>query len=97
VLAGPVGCKSTGLVRAGGSGRVGLGDEDAERVPGRVGVHVQRLLRVVGAVEQEPRPQGLRPLVRGVEVGDRRDAEVEVQLLRDRAVRPGRGRQLGDG
>jgi hypothetical protein len=31
-----------------------LGDEDAERMAGRVGVHAQRLLRVVAAVVQQP-------------------------------------------
>ena len=39
-------------------------EENAERVPGRVGVNVQRLLRVRGAVKDHPGAKGKGPLVR---------------------------------
>jgi hypothetical protein len=60
---------------------LGRCDEDAERVACGVGVDVQGLVRVVGAVEQQPRAQAEHLLVGGVEVADRRDGEVEVELL----------------
>ena len=46
------------------------GDEDAERVPGRVGVDAQRLLGVVATVGQQPPAQCQDAVVLDVEVGD---------------------------
>jgi len=58
-------------------------------VPGRVGVDAQGLLGVVGVVLEQLGAEGQRSLVLGVELGLGRDAEVQVQLLGDRALRPG--------
>ena len=44
------------------------GDEDAERVPGRVGIDPQRLLGIAGAVEQLPGAELQRPPVLGIKV-----------------------------
>jgi hypothetical protein len=65
-------------------------------VPRRVGVDPQRLLRVIRAVLEQPGAERQRPLmpdVQGTRGGHR---GVEVQLLRDRAVRPRRTGQLSD-
>ena len=67
--------------------------EDAERVPGRVGEHEQRLLLVVGAIQQLPRAQGPAPADAGAQIVDRRHRGVQMQHLRSRALRPGRLRQ----
>ncbi len=71
-------------------------DKDAERVPGRVGVDPQWLLRVIRAVLEQPGAERERPLMLDIEVGHGGHRGVEVQLLRDRAVRPGRLGQLVD-
>ena len=71
----------TGRAQAGFAGH-----EDAERVPGRIGVDPQRFLGVAGAVVEQPGAQGQRPLVLGVEIGGRGDRQIQVQLLRHRAV-----------
>ena len=69
-------------------------EEDAEGMPGRVGVDAQRLLRVRGPVVDQPGPEGQRPLVRRTEFVRRGHVQVQMHLLRHRAVRPGRLRQL---
>jgi catechol 2,3-dioxygenase-like lactoylglutathione lyase family enzyme len=64
------------------------GHEDAERVAGRVGVHPEGLLYVVGAVQQESRAKRDGPGVLVVQRLDRRHGEVQVQLLGNVAVGP---------
>ena len=71
-------------------------DEDAKRVPGGVGVDPQRLLRVIRAVLEQPGAERERPLMRDVEVSRGGHRGIQVQLLRDRAVRPGCPGQLPD-
>jgi len=44
------------------------GDEEAERVPRRVGEHVQRLVRLIGPVEEELGAQGLGSLALPLEL-----------------------------
>ena len=76
-----------------GSGRRRT-QEDAERMPGRVGVDAQRLIRVCGPVVDQPGAEGQGPPVRRTEFVRRGHVQVQVHLLRHRAVRPGRLRQL---
>ena len=69
--------------------------EDAEGVAVGVGVDVEPLRRVVGAIEQEVCTEMQCPLVllrQGLLVGDR---EVEVRLLRRLGVGPRRAREVG--
>src|SRR4029450_4721446 len=74
----------------------GRGHEDAEGMAGRVGVDPERLLRVVGGGLGRLGAEGEGPVVLGVEVGLGRDREVEVELLGDRALRPGGPGEGGD-
>ena len=67
------------------SGRRGP-EENAEGVPGRVGVNVQRLLRVGGAVKDHPGAKGQGPLMRRTEFVRRGHVQVQVHLLRHRAA-----------
>jgi hypothetical protein len=53
-----------------------------------VGVHPQRLLRIIVAVQEELSPERQRPLVLSFKIPGRRDHEIQVQLLRDRPLRP---------
>ena len=80
---------------ADGRERLNSGD-DVKRVPRGVGVDPQRLLRVIRTVLEQPGAERERPLMRDVEVSDGGHRGVQVQLLRDRAVRPGGPRQLPD-
>lgn len=61
---------------------------------GRVGVHPQRFVGVGGAVRQEPGAEIEGSLVLGVELGDGRHRQVEVELLGHPVVGPGRLGQL---
>jgi hypothetical protein len=65
-------------------------------VPRGVGVDPQRLLRVIRAVLEQPGAERQRPLMPQVQVTHGGDRGVQVQLLRDRAVRPRRLGQLPD-
>jgi hypothetical protein len=49
--------------RGGGGAGLLRCEEDAERMAGRVGVHPQLLIRILGAVEAQSRPQSQRPLM----------------------------------
>jgi hypothetical protein len=69
--------------------------DDAKRVPRGVGVDPQCLLRVIRAILEQPGAERERPLMLDVEVGQGGHRGVQVQLLRDRAVRPGRRRRPG--
>jgi hypothetical protein len=69
--------------------------EDAERMSSGVGVHAQRLLRIVEAVQEELSPERQRSLVLSFQILCRRDHEIQVQLLRDRPLWPCRPRELG--
>jgi hypothetical protein len=60
-----------------------------------VGVHAQRLLRIVEAVQEELSPERQRSLVLSFQILCRRDHEIQVQLLRDRPLWPCRPRELG--
>ena len=79
-----------------GSAGVVRRDEDAERVTGRVGEHVQRLLLVVHPVEQHRRASLDGAVALAGELVGVADGEVEVQLLGHLRRRPGRARQLVD-
>src|SRR5690348_7327457 len=68
-------------------------NEHAERVAGEVGEHVERLLLVVGPVQQEPGAERLRALTVPLELGTAADGEVEVQLHRHLVRGPRRGGQ----
>ena len=70
--------------------RSGAGDEDAERVAGRVGVHPQRLLGVVRSVVEQPRAELERARMLLLELPQAGNRQVQVELLRDLVVRPGR-------
>lgn len=72
------------------------GHEDAERVTGGIGVDPQRLLLVLGTVVQQPRTELQRVVVGEREVRRAVDGHVQVELLRDTGLRPGRGREIGD-
>jgi hypothetical protein len=65
-------------------------------VPRGVGVDPQRLLRVYGAVLEQPGTERQRPLMLDVQVGHGGHRGVQVQLLRDWAVWPGCLGQLPD-
>ena len=69
-------------------------EEDAERMPGRVGVDAQRLLRVVRPVVDHPGPEAQRPLVGRAEFVRGGHVQVQMHLLRHRAVGPGHLGQL---
>ena len=64
-------------------------NKDALRVPGWVGVDPERLVRVIRAILEQPGPERGRPLMLDVEVSHGGHRRIQVQLLRDRAVRPG--------
>lgn len=70
-------------------------NEDADRMASEVGVHSQRLLRIVGSVQEELGPERQRPVALRLQILWRRDHQIQVQLLRDRALWPGRLRELG--
>src|ERR1700712_4340143 len=57
------------------------GDEDAERVAGRVGVDPEWLLWIVGPIPQQTRSQGQRPAMLGVPYIHRRHRKVQMQHL----------------
>lgn len=76
--------------------RTALADEDAEGMTGGVGEHVQRLLGVVGAVEQQLGSQGESALMVSLQGRSVGDGEVEMQLHRDLRTRPSAGFQLVD-
>ena len=80
-------------------GSVGLvwGDEDAERVTGRVGEDVERLICVVRSIVQHPGAERNRPGALFGEVIGAGNGQVEVELLWHPRVRPGRRRKLVDG
>src|SRR5919106_659961 len=61
-----------------------------------VAVHPQRLVGITGAVLQEFGAEAERPLVLGVEFSHVGNGHVEMQLLRDRALRPRRPRERGN-
>src|SRR5205823_3156479 len=63
-------------------------DKDAKRMPRRIGIDPQRLLRVIRAVLEQPGAERQRPLVLDVQVSRSGHRGIQVQLLRDRAVRP---------
>ena len=63
--------------------------EDAERVAGRVGQHVERLLGVARAVLEFGRPECERPIVLAGQLVDVRHRHVEMQLLRHDGFGPG--------
>jgi hypothetical protein len=65
-------------------------------VPRRVGIDAQRLLRVIRTVLEQPGPERERPLVLDVEVSLGGHRSIQVQLLRNLAVRPGCLRKLLD-
>ncbi len=62
----------------------------------KVGVHAQRLLDVVAAVQAQLVTETDYPCVHGVELLDVPHREVEVHLLRDAGVRPAALRQFVD-
>ena len=64
--------------------------EETERVPGRVRQHVERLVRVIGPVEEQLGAELLDQLPLALQLLDARHGEVEVQLHGDVVARPGR-------
>src|SRR5699024_3049812 len=64
-------------------------DEDAERVAIRIREDVERLILVVGAVEQQFGTQVFGPLTLPLKLGSARDSEVEMHLHGDLCPRPG--------
>ena len=69
--------------------------EDAERVAGRVGEDVERLFGVGGPVLEHPGAERQRTVALLEELLEVGDVEVEVKLLGDLRVGPGRGAELG--
>src|SRR5215218_9763788 len=68
-----------------------LSDENAERVTGRVGEHVQRLILVIAAVEQFSGTKSKCPIPLDLQVLARRHDRVQVEHLRHGRVWPSRG------
>ena len=96
VSQGSAGGRCATLEGRSGAHRGGGAAEDAERVPGRVGVDVERLVRVAGPVEEQPGPEGQRAGVLPLERLPGGHGEVEVQLLRHAGPRPRRGGEVLD-
>src|SRR4051812_43092190 len=71
-------------------------DEQAERVAGRIGQHVEGLVLVVGAVPQGARTQRQRPVAGPRGPVRAAPPEVEVHLHRDVVLGPGRRLQPVD-
>lgn len=71
-------------------------NEDAERVARQISEYVQRLVGVIGPVEQEFCAQSLCPLALPLQLSRALDREVNVQLHRDIVLRPCRPRQVLD-
>lgn len=65
-------------------------------MPLQVGVDPEGLFGVVATIEEQPRTEPDGPLVLTVEGARRLHGEVEVQLLGDTGVWPGRSRQAVD-
>jgi hypothetical protein len=63
--------------------------EDAEGMSGGVGVDPERFLGIVGPISQHTGAEVQRSAVRGVQGGDRRHRQIEMQHLWVWAVRPG--------
>ena len=61
-------CRAVSQPDRGSGSRGSAGHEDAERVPGRVGVHPERFLGVVGAVVEQSGAEGQGALVLDLEV-----------------------------
>ena len=81
--------------RAVPSSRLSRCDEDAKGMAVEVGVHVEALLRVVGTVEEELRPEPQCPLVLLRQRPLVRHRQVEVRLLRRLRAGPRRARAAG--
>src|SRR5262249_23734499 len=71
--------------------------EEAERMTGPIGVHAERLLGIVGAVLEPPGTERECSPVVVLELLFRAHHQVEVQLLRNRPLGPGRLRQRSHG
>jgi hypothetical protein len=69
--------------------------KDAERMPGGVSVDSQRLTGIIEAVPEQTSTEGQGSLMLSIELLCRVNSQVEVQLLGDRPLGPGRLCQLG--